>query len=36
MTELTEDFLKLLQIAIVIAGILAVFLIYIQYNITLQ
>src|SRR3989344_3534348 len=36
MTELTEDFLKLLQIAIVIEGILAVFLIYIQYNITLQ
>jgi hypothetical protein len=33
MMELTEDFLKLLQIAFIVTGVLAIFFTYIQYNI---
>ena len=33
MMELTEDFLKLIEIAIVVVGVLAIFFTYIQYNI---
>lgn len=33
MMELSEDFLKLLQIAIIVVGVLAIFFTYIQYNI---
>ena len=33
MMELTEDFLKLLEITITVVGVLAIFFTYIQYNI---
>ena len=33
MMELTEDFMKLIQIAIIIVGVLAIFFTFIQYNI---
>jgi len=33
MMELTEDFMKLLQISITVVGVLALFFTYIQYNI---
>jgi len=33
MMELTEDFLKLLQIAFIVTGVLAIFFTYVQYNI---
>lgn len=32
MMELTEDFIKLLQLALVITGVLSIFFTYIQYN----
>lgn len=35
MFELTEDFLKLLQIAFTVVGLLAIFLTFITYNITI-
>lgn len=35
MFELTEDFLKLLQIAFTVIGLLAIFLTFITYNITI-
>ena len=34
--ELTEDFLKLLQIALVVVGVLAIFFSYINYNIIVE
>jgi len=34
--ELTEDFLKIIQIVIAIIGVLAIFLIFIQYEITVS
>jgi hypothetical protein len=34
MFEFTEDFLKLLQIALIVVGLLGVFLTFISYNIT--
>jgi len=33
MMEITEDFLKLIQIAFIVTGVLAIFFTYIQYNI---
>ena len=36
MMELTEDFLKLLQIAIVVVGVLALYFSYIGYNVTVE
>jgi hypothetical protein len=36
MSELTEDFLKMIQIALVVVGVLSIFFIFIQYNIALQ
>ena len=35
MMELSEDFIKLLQMAFLVVGTLTIFLIFIQYNITL-
>lgn len=35
MFELTEDFLKLLQIAFTVVGLLAIFLTFVTYNITI-
>ena len=34
MEELSEDFLKLLQLAILVVGVLAIFFIFISYNFT--
>jgi len=36
MMELTEDFLKLLQIALVVVGVLAIFFSYINYNVIVE
>lgn len=36
MMELTEDFLKLLQIAVVVVGVLGLYFSYVSYNVTVS
>lgn len=36
MMELTEDFLKLLQIALIVVGVLAIYFSYVTYNVTVD
>ena len=36
MMELTEDFLKLLQIALIVVGVLAIYFSYISYNVIID